>query len=92
MLPAVSGLSEIARLQAMAGTLPAEIPSESMVAALAEITAGATPDATADIAIANPMSPFPELFMPELTADEEITHDLWHPESELAPLDFGAIV
>jgi hypothetical protein len=91
MLAADSGLTEIARLQAVAGTPAVQLPIENTITALAEITASAAHDTAVDIAITNPVPPFPELFAPESITDADPTHDIWHHEPALAPLDFDVI-
>jgi Ca2+-binding RTX toxin-like protein len=90
MLAADSGVNEIARLQATAGTPSAQLPIENNVPPLAEFAASAA-HSTADIMIANPMTPCPELFAHGFTPNADTTHDIWHNEPALAPLDFDVI-
>ncbi|MEO5741419.1 MAG: calcium-binding protein, partial [Vicinamibacterales bacterium] len=95
-LPAADGgLNEIAHLQAQAGTPSSRLPIENTIAALSKITASAAHDTPADIAIAKPMTAFPELFASEFQIDADTTHD-WHHdasphEAALAPFDFDVI-
>ena len=86
MLAVDSPLAAIARAQAQAGAQP--VPLGNKIATFAESTASAAHETPADLAIAHPMSPFPELFADGFTADADISHDVWHPEPAHAPPDF----
>ena len=81
-------LDAIARAQAVAGTRPA---IGNTVATIPEFTVGAAHDAAANIAIADPTTPFSELFAHGFTNHADTTHDLWHHDAPLAPPDFDVI-
>ncbi len=75
-----SGVNEIARLQAMAGTPTDALPIKNSSAAH---------DTTADIP--NPTAAFHETFAPDFATDADLTHDAWLHYDPHAPFDFDVI-